>query len=282
MRKALIVGELNPVLMNINQCLINEFETQMCEADLETIQKMRKLLQPDLLVISQQGIDGKEDVLILDMLKEKMPKMPIVFIETVTAKNHLSEYERVFPNFVLLKRPIVKSKLINTCYKVIGEDEKFAEKAASKAEDKKDAVKKRVMVIDDNPLLLRNMKHLLEKRYQVFIATSGEKALEFIPKKKPDIILLDYEMPGMDGRETFMKIKENPDTRNIPVLFLTGISDKAHIYAALELEPAGYILKPAAEEKLFSQIEQALIEKIPDKTASQDDKKTPEETESIE
>ena len=281
MRKALIVGELNPVLMNINQCLINEFETQMCEADLETIQKMRKLLQPDLLVISQQGIDGKEDVLILDMLKEKMPKMPIVFIETVTAKNHLSEYERVFPNFVLLKRPIVKSKLINTCYKVIGEDEKFAEKA-TKAGDKKDAVKKRVMVIDDNPLLLRNMKHLLEKRYQVFIATSGEKALEFIPKKKPDIILLDYEMPGMDGRETFMKIKGNPETRNIPVLFLTGISDKAHIYAALELEPAGYILKPAAEEKLFSQIEQALIEKMPDKIASQDDKKVSEETESIE
>ena len=281
MRKALIVGELNPVLMNINQCLINEFETQMCEADLETIKKMRKLLQPDLLVISQQGIDGKEDVLILDMLKEKMPKMPIVFIETVTAKNHLSEYERVFPNFVLLKRPIVKSKLINTCYKVIGEDEKFAEKA-TKAGDKKDAVKKRVMVIDDNPLLLRNMKHLLEKRYQVFIATSGEKALEFIPKKKPDIILLDYEMTGMDGRETFMKIKENPETRNIPVLFLTGISDKAHIYAALELEPAGYILKPAAEEKLFSQIEQALIEKMPDKIASQDDKKVSEETESIE
>lgn len=281
MRKALIVGELNPVLMNINQCLINEFETQMCEADLETIKKMRKLLQPDLLVISQQGIDGKEDALILDMLKEKMPKMPIVFIETVTAKNHLSEYERVFPNFVLLKRPIVKSKLINTCYKVIGEDEKFAEKA-TKAGDKKDAVKKRVMVIDDNPLLLRNMKHLLEKRYQVFIATSGEKALEFIPKKKPDIILLDYEMPGMDGRETFMKIKENPETRNIPVLFLTGISDKAHIYAALELEPAGYILKPAAEEKLFSQIEQALIEKMPDKIASQDDKKVSEETESIE
>lgn len=281
MRKALIVGELNPVLMNINQCLINEFETQMCEADLETIQKMRKLLQPDLLVISQQGIDGKEDLLILDMLKEKMPKMPIVFIETVTAKNHLSEYERVFPNFVLLKRPIVKSKLINTCYKVIGEDEKFAEKA-TKAGDKKDVLKKRVMVIDDNPLLLRNMKHLLEKRYQVFIATSGEKALEFIPKKKPDIILLDYEMPGMDGRETFMKIKENPETRNIPVLFLTGISDKAHIYAALELEPAGYILKPAAEEKLFSQIEQALIEKMPDKTASQDDKKVSEETESIE
>ena len=210
----------------------------------------------------------------------------------------MSEYERVFPNFVLLKRPIVKSKLINTCYKVIGEDEKFAEKA-TKGGDKKDVAKKRVMVIDDNPLLLRNMKHLLEKRYQVFIATSGEKALEFIPKKKPDIILLDYEMPGMDGRETFMKIKENPDTRNIPVLFLTGISDKAHIYAALELEPAGYILKPAAEEKLFSQIEQALAEKkktmnqanmqdsmddtsLPDKTASQDDKNSSEEAETIE
>ena len=59
MRKALIVGELNPVLMNINQCLINEFETQMCEADLETIKKMRKLLQPDLLVISRESMEKK-------------------------------------------------------------------------------------------------------------------------------------------------------------------------------------------------------------------------------
>ena len=89
-------------------------------------------------------------------------------------------------------------------------------------------------------------------------------------------------MPGMDGRETFIKIKENPNTKNIPVLFLTGVTDKSHIYAVLELEPAGYILKPAAEEKLFSQIEQALAEKTPDKTASQDDKISSEETESIE
>ena len=106
-------------------------------------------------------------------------------------------------------------------------------------------------------------------------------------------------MPGMDGRETFIKIKENPNTKNIPVLFLTGVTDKSHIYAVLELEPAGYILKPAAEEKLFSQIEQALAEKmkamdranmqdsmddtsLPDQTASQDDIISTEETESIE
>lgn len=257
MRKALIIGELNPVLMNINQCLINEFETQMCEADVETIKKMKKLLQPDLLVISQQGIDGKEDILILDMLKDKMPKMPIVFIETVTSKRHLSGYADEFSNFIALKRPIVKSKLINTCYQVIGEEKTASEEATPKLVEKK-----RVMVIDDSPLVLRNMKHLLEKRYQVFIATSGQQALDFIPKKNPDIILLDYEMPGMDGRETFIKIKENTNTKDIPVLFLTGVTDKSHIYAVLELEPAGYILKPAAEEKLFSQIEQALTEKV--------------------
>ena len=157
-----------------------------------------------------------------------------------------------------------------------------------------------ILVVDDDVSNLKMASRILSsENLRVSCMKSGEDAILFLQDNRPDLILLDYEMPGMDGRETFMKIKENLETRNIPVLFLTGISDKAHIYAALELEPAGYILKPAAEEKLFSQIEQALAEKkktmnqanmqdsmddtsLPDKTASQDDKNSSEEAETIE
>lgn len=252
MKKILLIGELSQVIQNINQCLVNDFMTQLCEADVDTVKKMVKLLSPDMLLLSQQGISGKEDILVLDMLKEKMPRIPVLVIETSGEGYHLEEYEDYFSKFQILKRPVVKSQLLNTCYKLLGEGKMVVEDSEQTAE------KKKVMVVDDSPLVLRNIKHLLEKKYQVFIATSGKQALDFIPKKNPDIILLDYEMPEMDGKETFMKIKENPDIQNIPVLFLTGVTSKEHIYAVLELGPAGYILKPAVEEKLFEQIEEAL------------------------
>ena len=117
---------------------------------------------------------------------------------------------------------------------------------------------KRVLVVDDSPVLLRSMKALLEERYKVIIATSGEQALKFVPTKKPDLILLDYEMPGVDGKETYEILKADDATKDIPVIFLTVMADKEHIYAALETRPAGYILKPPDRERLFQSIEAVL------------------------
>ena len=102
------------------------------------------------------------------------------------------------------------------------------------------------------------MKSILEEKYTVFIATSGEQAIKFIPNKQPDLILLDYEMPGLDGKETYEMLKANEDMKDIPVIFLTSMSDKEHIYSALQTRPAGYILKPPDRERLFESIEEAL------------------------
>ena len=72
------------------------------------------------------------------------------------------------------------------------------------------------------------------------------------------MIFLDYNMPVCDGRQTLKMIREFEPAKNIPVVFLTGIGDKAHIEMVLKLNPAGYLLKPVKQETLFDIIAEVL------------------------
>lgn len=79
-------------------------------------------------------------------------------------------------------------------------------------------------------------------------------------KKHPDLILLDYEMPGWDGKRTLEEIRKDEEIMDIPVMFLTGVADKEHIAAVLGMKPEGYLLKPVEQSKLLSMIEEIFWE----------------------
>lgn len=117
--------------------------------------------------------------------------------------------------------------------------------------------KKKIMIIDDSPITLRTAKQLLQDVYDVQMAVSGDYALRMLPKGLPDLILLDYEMPEMNGAETLRKIRHSYGT-GIPVIFLTGVNDRERIKEVLELNIAGYILKPFEKEKLLEAIGRAI------------------------
>lgn len=99
---------------------------------------------------------------------------------------------------------------------------------------------------------------MLEDTYEVAIAISGAQAMTSIGKKRPDLILLDYEMPVCDGRMTLEMIRADEDLTNIPVVFLTAINDRANIEAVLQLKPAGYFLKPPVKERLLAELAKIL------------------------
>ena len=120
--------------------------------------------------------------------------------------------------------------------------------------------KKSVLVVDDSGIFLRMMKGLLEDKYDVSVITSGLKAISLIHEKKPDLILLDYEMPLYDGRETMMKIRESESTKDIPIVFVTAVNDKEHIKAVLSQRPAGYLLKPLDKERLIKTVKEIIGE----------------------
>ena len=81
-------------------------------------------------------------------------------------------------------------------------------------------------------------------------AVNGKLALKFLEKKITDLILLDYEMPGMKGPEVFRTLKRNPELSDIPVVFLTGVGELSKVQEVLEMKPQGYLLKPVDRTKL--------------------------------
>jgi len=102
-----------------------------------------------------------------------------------------------------------------------------------------------VLVVDDNAENIDMLGGVLNQDYKVKVALNGEKALKIARSENPpDIILLDIEMPGMDGYEVCRRLKADPQTRDIPVIFVTGKSDESDETKGLEIGAVDYITKP--------------------------------------
>lgn len=112
-----------------------------------------------------------------------------------------------------------------------------------------------ILVVDDNPSNIKVLFDLLqESSFRVFVAKSGESALEKIEEALPDLILLDILMPGMDGFETCRKLKENPKTKNIPVIFMTALTEVSDKVKGLSLGAIDYITKPIEHDEALARI----------------------------
>ncbi len=112
-----------------------------------------------------------------------------------------------------------------------------------------------ILVVDDNPDQLRFLVDTLEAEdMTVLIARSGEATLDLLGEMQPDLILMDAVMPGISGIETTRRIKCNPVTAHIPVIFLTGLSDPDHVVAALGTGGVDYVRKPIVIEELLARM----------------------------
>lgn len=103
--------------------------------------------------------------------------------------------------------------------------------------------KKKILVVDDSGVMLRSVKSWLEEKYQVILANSGAMAIKYLVTNQPDLILLDYEMPVVDGKQVLEMIRTENDFKNVPVIFLTSHDDKDIIMDIMALKPEGYLLK---------------------------------------
>lgn len=116
--------------------------------------------------------------------------------------------------------------------------------------------RKTILVIDDSGAMLRNVKGWLEDKYQVVLANSGAMGLKYVVSNKPDLILLDYEMPVIDGKQVLEILRSEPESEDIPVVFLTSKDDKAHVVNILNLKPTGYLLKTLPPEEIVKFIDE--------------------------
>lgn len=112
-----------------------------------------------------------------------------------------------------------------------------------------------ILVVDDTPDNLTLLSALLKDIYKVKVANSGEKALKYLQgDDKPDLILLDIMMPGMSGYDVIRELKDNPKTRDIPVIFLTAMGTTGDEKKGFDMGAADYITKPISPELVLARV----------------------------
>jgi class 3 adenylate cyclase/CheY-like chemotaxis protein len=119
--------------------------------------------------------------------------------------------------------------------------------------------KEAVFLVDDNPANLRAGKSVLMEKYNVYTAASAARMFDLLADKKPALILLDIDMPEMDGYKALRRLKAGPATADIPVIFLTGKSDSGSELGGLSLGAVDYITKPFVPSLLLKRIEVQLL-----------------------
>ncbi len=176
---------------------------------------------------------------------------------------------------IVLQRPMTTKAIESQIVNFLRNLERIAEEANGRKKDAEEGSldkregssalegaeevrRKHILVVDDDVRMLRVIKEHLRKSYDVATAINGKLALKFLENKQTDLILLDYVMPEEDGPAVLRKIHDNPDTQDLPVVFLTGMTDRSKIQEALSEKPQGYLLKPIDREKLIDTVEKII------------------------
>ena len=148
-------------------------------------------------------------------------------------------------DFVWLDRPVDIKNLVNEMNVAMARPVVFGDK-------------KRILIIDDDPSYASMVREWIKDTYKTDVVTSGMHAITFLLKNPVNLILLDYEMPVVDGPQVLQMLREEEATSNIPVIFLTGNGTKEAVTRVMELKPEGYVLKSTTREDLLNYLSKKL------------------------
>lgn len=118
--------------------------------------------------------------------------------------------------------------------------------------------RKRILAVDDAAFTLSRITDALGKHYEMITVNSGTRALKYLDKNKPDLILLDIRMPVKDGFEILREIRNMEDRADIPVIMLTALEDRQTVMKGIELGVCDYVLKPFVADDLLERVRRIL------------------------
>lgn len=217
-----------------------------------------RLISPDIKEISEtpEGIcvyllfldeDYPEELFVYlrDIIKDKKISLFLIGEKSEIDNVYDTMRDSIMDSF---KRPLNVTAVAGRL------DEEFARR------EKRQAMKK-ILVIDDDSEMLYSLEEILSEKFCVFMANSGMNGISFLVNEKVDLILLDYEMPVLNGPKIMEMLKSEPQTSNIPVMFLTGHGDKESVMSVIKFKPVGYLLKSLPAQELIETIEKFFAEK---------------------
>lgn len=143
----------------------------------------------------------------------------------------------------------------------VSEVEEYLKKKQEEKEEEKIHHKLKVLIVDDSKTIRQFISDMLKEDYDVAQAESGIAAIRAITLNKPDLVLLDYEMPICDGRQTLQMLRSDPNFADVPVIFLTGRGDPESVRNVMSLKPAGYLLKNRNPESIKAEVDNFFVKK---------------------
>lgn len=254
------------LLCGRNQIIIDEFYEHMetgydlltASSRFRDIVRHIELFRPDMVVycIYNETIDDYNKAI---EMKRHMDKVgaTLAIIGTEEDCDEFQKHTNMLADLILVK-PLKYDVIRGNIYAYMLDRDAARERQLKEEKEKKleeeAARRKHILVIDDDPLMLKLIKEYLHEKYDVATAVSGKIAYKFLDNKSTDMVLLDYEMPGESGPEVLLNLRTRPNVAQVPIVFLTGVSDPERVKDVLALHPQGYLLKPIDKEKLLAKV----------------------------
>lgn len=153
----------------------------------------------------------------------------------------------------------VTNVIIESFYRPVNYDDIVENTKKHISEFEAKGEKKNILIIDDSPTFLRMISEWLERDYNINVCPSASAAFHMIESKRPDLILLDYEMPVCNGAQFLQMLHSERHTADIPVIFLTSKDDAETVKSVIALKPQGYLLKNQTKDKTLSAIAEFFV-----------------------
>lgn len=229
MTMLLISSTINYMINSIiSQLMDHGIEATFAEATVDSVSKMGKKFDGIMMFADEKMTDeSKFLIFIKDLSTEE--GLPIFLLGY---EEEIEEIMKSIPNHLIADKFARPINVTDIAKKL---DNYFAKH--------NNGTKKKILVVDDSGSTLRMVKGWLEDRYQVILANSGMMAIKYLTQDNPDLVLLDYEMPVIDGKQVLEMIRSESDYSKVPVIFLTSKGDRESILEVMKHKPDGYMLK---------------------------------------
>ncbi len=228
--------------------IAKKLQDEGCQVTLvaESTSEVSRYFSPETLfvcylseTIMEDPVSLKAVTKIVELLTEN--KYRAIVIGEEKHKKDLMQTIPALSSHTFMRRPVDMEKLIAA----IEKERKHAEKAGET---------KSILLVDDDPSYAKIVREWLKDDYQVNVVTAGMQAITYLVQNEVDLVLLDYEMPVVDGPKVLEMVRKDPTTAKVPVIFLTGIGTKESVKRVASFNPQGYILKTATKDELLQKL----------------------------
>lgn len=239
MKKILAINEENSFIATAlaEHLESNDIKVKMVSLNVAQIAEYQNEdIDAVIVFVSDLNHPPKEVTYLKDFINEKrVPVFEIIILD-------LPDVILPLPNIVgIYRRPIMVTDVAkNICEYLLAHEGKQ---------------RKEILVVDDSGVVLRSLKEWLGEKYQVAMANSGAMAMKYLALHHPDLIILDYEMPVVNGAQVLGMIRTEAEYEDIPVIFLTSKNDRATVMEVQQYKISGYLLKTAKPEEIIAQID---------------------------